>query len=178
MLGRIKGTRVGVVLVLILALALAVGLVGCIPINPAPAVTPSPTPAPTLEPAPSTPTLTQLSFTLSLEPEKDYDEYTIPIYIKPYQTLHLKWHITEGGDFLWIAFETPNGKAIGMRADGGFNDYWPQPPACELLSGGGNIIFSPSEFDWGEGYYYFFPHLTTGTTTKDVTVEVFYWIAD
>ena len=133
----------------------------------------SPSPAPLPAPAPTpTPQLNELSFSLSVEPPQEYDEYTMPIYIRSHQTLHLNWRITKGGDSLWIAVTTPSGKVIGMRADGGFNNY----ATCERLIGMGNIIFTPSEYDWGEGYYLFRPHIGKGDAAT--TVEVLYWIED
>ena len=130
-----------------------------------------PTPSPIPPPKPI-PTLTELSFSLSVKPPEEYDEYTIPIYIRYHQTLHLNWRITKGGDSVWISFTTPNGRLIGMKANGGFNDS----PTCERLGGMGNIIFSPSQHDWGEGYYYFSPLIGRGE--PPTSIKVAYWIED
>ena len=134
-----------------------------------------PTPRPIPPPKPI-PTLTELSFLLSEESAESYNNY-IPIYIRYHQTLHLNWRITKGSDSIYISFTTPNGRPIGMKKDGDFNDYWPTPTTtCERLGGMGNIIFSPSQRDWGEGYYYFNPRIGWGE--PPTSIEVAYWIED
>lgn len=123
-----------------------------------------------------TPILTKLSFTLSVEPPQEYAEYTIPIYIRSHQTLHLHWQIVQGRSF-WMSCTTPTGELIGARVDGDFNIH----SACEELICMGTSIFSPSDPKYseaadklGEGYYLFHPHINK----EKVTIKVQYWIED
>lgn len=124
------------------------------------------------------PILTELSFTLSVEPPQEYAEYTIPIYIRSHQTLHLHWQIVQGHSF-WMGCTTPTGELIGARVDGDFNIH----AACEELIGMGTSIFSPSDPKYGEaadklgeGYYLFHPNINK--ENPPVTIKIQYWIED
>lgn len=115
--------------------------------------------------------ITELSFTLSVEPGEEYDAHTIAVDIRENDKFNLNWEVGEG--YFWMSFKTPNGHHVGVRRNGGFNDYYPMGPSCEILEGIGGFSFNPAEKCWGEGMYYFEPHITKGY--GPTIVKVYYW---
>jgi hypothetical protein len=134
---------------------------------------PEPTPFPTPKPTTSLSTkYKEVSFTLSVPKGEEYDEYSFPIYLKNNQTLHLSWTV-EQGDEIWFGFLTPSGKYIGLKDKGILEEG-----SCSQL-GAATIIFKPSEYDWGEGYYEMKPHISTGGGhLTQAQVAINYWIDD
>lgn len=167
--------KVALILV-ILIVAMTVGLGGCINFYPPKTTTPTTTTPTTTTPAATSATtsLTDLNFTLSVPqetwPEKDYDVYSFNIYLRNNQTLHLLCEITQGYQSIWFSFITPSGESIGVKRDGGF-----QNDICERLEGGCLIVFKPSQYDWGEGYYTMRPHMSQ---PGEAEVKVQYWVED
>jgi hypothetical protein len=63
---------------------------------------------------------------------------------------------------------------LGITAKGEFVDLSPELPTMEKLGGQGNLVLKPSEHDWGEGYYYFDPHINKGD--RPVTGKFLWWL--
>jgi uncharacterized protein YceK len=118
------------------------------------------------------PALSQVNFSLSLQPPQEYTEYTQPIYLKSENTLHLVWTVTGVGDHLYLAFNTPNGKYIGVKADGNMVDLSPSR-AAERLPRVGSFILKPSLQSFGDGYYIFHAHITG--KDQAINVKLLYW---
>ena len=158
--------------ILFIVLTLVLGLSGCITVNPSSVSQPT-----TSVPQPI-PQLTELEFTLAVQPQQEHAWHAFPIYIRSKQTLHLHWQVIRGCSF-WMLCVTPREVDIGVRSDGHFN----LESQCSELVGTGSLIFSPSESIYvegvdrlGEGYYLFQPHIYK--THSPVTVKVQYWIED
>ncbi len=86
----------------------------------------------------------------AIEPDGHYE---FSIYVREEETLFLSWQVKEG-EAVWFHIITPLGKSLG------FYEYQPGNLAHGTLSDGlcqafkgGMTVFSPSESDWGEGYY-------------------------
>ena len=94
------------------------------------------------------------------------------IYLRNNQTLHLTWTVIEKTSILlWIT--TPLGMELGYHYNGDFaNGSLKENFANEASSG--VIIFSPSDYNWGEGYY----ELLASTPPTIKTIELRYWIEE
>ena len=141
--------------------------------TPAPKEPPPPSPKASASPVPK-PALTTVSFTMSLATAQEYTEYTMPLYLKPGDRLHLNWAITTGGDHMGLSFTTPDGELIVMKRDDTLMRNYPATYPDEKLYNMGNVIFSPGDYGWQEGYYIFHPHIRRGDAA--VGVKVFYWL--
>jgi len=135
--------------------------------RPAPATT---SPSPTSKP----PNLTTVGFTLSLATVQEYTEYTLPVYLRPQDTLHLTWVITTGGDHLSLSFTTPKGEVVTLTRDGTMVRNYPATYPDEKLFNMGNVIFTAKDYDLDDGYYLFHLHLRRGDAA--VGGKIFYWI--
>jgi hypothetical protein len=120
------------------------------------------------------PKLTDISFTLALDPGQTYTEHTTPIYLLPDQKLHLSWLVVKGGDYFYLSFSLPTAKVITIRSDGSLGNYSPETIKDEKLTKSGDVIIYPACNDWIEGYYIFHPQLFKGD--PPVTVRLLYWI--
>ncbi len=120
------------------------------------------------------PKLTDVSFTLSLETGQEYAEVTTPIYLQASQVLHLSWLVVKGGNYFYMTFSMPSGKVIAIRSNGSLAAYTPAVLADEKLTKSGDVVFRPSDNDWGDGYYIFHSQINKGDTP--VTVKLLYWI--
>jgi hypothetical protein len=118
--------------------------------------------------------LTDVSFTLSLETGQEYAEITTPIYLQASQVLHLSWLVVKGGNYFYMTFSMPSGKVIAVRSNGSLAAYTPAVLAEEKLTKSGDVVFRPSDNDWGDGYYIFHSQINKGDTA--VTVKLLYWI--
>ena len=153
-------------LAVMLSLALASMLVlsGCVTINEPP---PSQT-----APTPESPVLTPDYHTLSFTLEGD-GEYSFPIYLRNNEILHLMWRVENSEYGVWFHILTPSGKPLG------FYDNEGQYANNTLMEGftrqmqAGVTQFSPSDYNWGEGYYRM--DVASASSTP-VTVQVEYWI--
>jgi hypothetical protein len=138
-----------------------------------------PTAAPITSAAPkttlptATPKLITVAINLVIATGNDYAGYTLPIYLRKAQTLHLNWK-AEGSPFQMVA-TTPSGKVVSV-GEGGM-DTAGEPAALPRV---GEIRFFPldpafSGFDWGtDGYYTFVPSIGKGSLPTKITVN--YWI--
>lgn len=170
-----------IIIIVGLILALALGLGGCFTIS---TPTPTPTPVPTPKPIPEYHTL---SFTLQEE-----EEYSFPIYLRNNETLHLIWTAqdtkavpsspgvpplrVQGMDVtVWFGIITPCGEVYGFYDHKGqYANGTLEARAARPMSQG-TTRFSPSDYDWGEGYY------IMSANKHDlwpVTVKVEYWIEE
>jgi hypothetical protein len=98
----------------------------------------------------------------------------MPLYLKATDRIHLNWVITNGGDYLSFAIMNPDGETVIIKRDGTIVRNWPATYPDEKLFTTGNIIFSPSDYGWREGYYFFRPHLRRGDPA--VGAKMMYWI--
>jgi len=132
-------------------------------------------PVPVVTKPKPTPALNQVSFSLSLKPPQEYNECTQPIYLKSQNILHLAWSVTGVGEYLFLTFNTPNGKYIGVKADGTMAEL-PAGKAADKLSRVGSFILKPAAQNLGDGYYIF----RTYISDKDeaITVKLLYWIEE
>lgn len=145
------------------------------PATPAAKTTDTPTPSPTPKPSPTVkPTLSTVPFTLSLGTDQEYMEYTLPLYLKKDDLLHMNWVVTSGGDHLSFSFMTPDGETVILKRDGTIVRNYPDTYPDEKLFTTGNIIFRPSDYGWREGYYLFRPHIRRGDA--NVGAKILYWI--
>jgi hypothetical protein len=135
---------------------------------PAPSPTPAPKPTSTVRP-----NLTTVTFTMALATGQEYTEYTLPLYLKKDEQIHLNWVLTSGSDHLSFSFMTPDGETVIMRRDGTIVRNYPETYQDEKLFTMGNIIFRPADFGWREGYYIFRPHLRRGDAA--VGAKILYW---
>jgi hypothetical protein len=121
----------------------------------------------------TTPKLMTVAINLTIATGNDYAGYTLPIYLRKAQTLHLNWK-AEGSPFQMVA-TTPSGKVVSVRESG--LDTAGQPAALPRV---GEIRFFPADpafsgFDWGtDGYYTFVPSIGKGSLPTKITVN--YWI--
>jgi hypothetical protein len=137
--------------------------------KPTSTVKASTTPSPT-----ALPKLTDVSFTLTLDAQQEYIEYTNPIYLKASQILHLTWVVIKGSDHFYMTFTLPNGKLIGVRSNGSLASLPPGGTPGEKLTKSGDVVFRPDDNDWQDGYYIFHPQIYRGDPA--VTVKLLYWI--
>lgn len=126
--------------------------------------------SPTQPPAPP-PEYHELSFDLTLSEGQEYDVYSFPVYLRNNQTLHLSFFVEEG-DHIWFGFTCPSGKSLGI-VHGSDSDFALQEACCSRLLGG-TMVFKPSEYGCGGGYYQMRPHL--GPPSSKARVKVEYWI--
>jgi len=150
-----------------LLFALTITLSGCIEINPPPVQsTPSSIPSPEPE---------QEYLTLTFDLDEDNPEYTFPIYLRNDETLHLYWWVEgrEGG--VWFHILTPSGQSLGFYDnEGNFaNNTLAEGFTREMTEGA--TQFSPSDYDWGEGYYTM--QVNDGVQGL-ITVRVEWWIEE
>jgi hypothetical protein len=138
--------------------------------NLTPAIKASPSPTP----LPKPPNLNVISLTLALATAQEYTEYPVPIYLRRNERLHLYWTITTGGDHLSLAFTTPDAEFVSIKNDGAFARNASTTYPDEKLFYKGNVVFSPPEYGWNEGYYVFQPHIRRGDAA--VGGKLYYWI--
>jgi hypothetical protein len=141
--------------------------VSAVPTAKSPAATPVPTTAKVM------PKLTDISFTLALDAQQQFTENTTPIYLQASQVLHLSWVVIKGGDHFFMTFTLPSGKLIAIRGNGSLSNY-NSGEALEKLYKSGDVVFTPADNDWREGYYLFHPQIFQGDQT--ITVKLLYWI--
>jgi hypothetical protein len=138
-----------------------------------PTTTALPTTAPKSTLPTATPKLVTVAINLVIATGNDYAGYTLPIYLRKAQTLHLNWK-AEGSPFQMLA-TTPSGKVVSVSEKG--MDTTNQPASLPRV---GEIRFYPSDpvfsgFDWGtDGYYTFVPSIAKGSLPTKITVN--YWI--
>ncbi len=126
--------------------------------------------SPTQPPAPP-PEYHELSFDLTVSEGQKYDMYSFPVYLRNNQTLHLSFFVEEG-DHIWFAFYSPSGKAFGITEGGPGNLYISDSGSCAALFGA-SVVFQPSRYGTGEGYYRMVPNISGPGQAK---VKVEYWI--
>ncbi len=150
-----------------LLLLLTFILTGCIEINSPPAQS-SPSSVPSPEPE-------QEYRTLTFDLDEDNPEYTFPIYLRNDETLHLYWWVESKGNRAWFHIFTPSGKVLGFYDDEGAfaNNTLAEGFTREMTEG--VTQFSPSDYDWGEGYYTM--HVI-GSGQEPVMVRVEWWIEE
>lgn len=149
-----------------LILAMVVVLSGCVTTNP-PASEPPLPQQPTSEPS-SPPEYHTLTFTLQGE-----GDYSFPVYLCNNETLHLIWRIEGGQGSVWFHILTPSGVSLGFYDnEGQYANGTLMEGFCRGMTGG-MTQFSPSDYNWGEGYY---TMLVNDGGREPVTVIVEYWI--
>ena len=129
-----------------------------------------------LPPPPVTPT-TQVPgqpeyiiLTYTVEPGVQDYVFLSPIYLRNDQTLHLFWIVKEDKD-VWFHIHTPSNIFLGFYTDGEFANGTLSEGFCQGFPAGATT-FSPSDYDWGEGYY----DLLVSEVSNPLTIEVRYWI--
>jgi hypothetical protein len=94
------------------------------------------------------------------------------IYLRNKDNLHMTWWVKDGSKISYQLI-TPAGKHYGFCEKGKYAGGTLQDGPSAGLSTG-QTIFSPSQYEWGEGYFEFFA--TSLATTGKTQVEVHYWI--
>ncbi len=97
-----------------------------------------------------------------------------PIFLRNNQVIYLKWH-TENGEKVWFHILTPSGKIYGFYQPAYYAGGTLSEGTCQGFNSG-TTQFSPSDHNWGEGYYIF--NVNTGPEDIKVDVIVEYWIND
>ena len=131
--------------------------------------------------SPGAPKYHEFSFTLRIP--QDPRIYSIgqvvsdfPIYLTEDQTLHLHFWQEEEGNGIWFSFVTPGGEHVGLTASGHLSEC----SCCQLVRG--SIVFSPSQYGWGEGYYLMEPHINVCDREyakgAEAHIELRYWIEE
>jgi hypothetical protein len=121
----------------------------------------------------TTPTLVQNTFPLLITSPQTYAEYTLPIYLKADDTIHLVWTVSGVGEHIRMSINTPDGKYVGVKVTGGFIALTGDNP-CDQLNRSGSIVLTPSDQKWVDGYYVFHPYIIDKDPT--VNVKILYWI--
>ena len=121
----------------------------------------------------TTPTLVQDTFPLLITSPQTYAEYTLPIYLKADDTIHLVWTASGVGEHIRMSINTPDGKDVGVKATGGFIALTGDTP-CDQLNRSGSIVLTPADQKWVDGYYVFHPYIVNKDPT--VNVKILYWI--
>jgi hypothetical protein len=119
------------------------------------------------------PKLTDISFTLTLDPGQEYTEATTPIYLQATQILHLSWLVVKGNHF-YLTFSLPNGNLIAVRSNGSLCIYSSDSILNEKLTRNGDLVLRPDDNDWKDGYYIFHSQLYKGDAST--VVKLLYWI--
>jgi hypothetical protein len=120
------------------------------------------------------PKLTDVAFTLALETGQEYTENTTPIYLKASQILHLNWLVVKGGDHFYLTFTLPTGNLMSINGNGTLSPCNPGARSTDPLTKNGDVVFSPQDNNWGDGYYLFHPQIYKPDVS--VTVKLLYWI--
>jgi hypothetical protein len=139
-----------------------------------PPAAPKTTPPKTSPVSTSVPKLNDVAFTLSLDNGQQYAENTTPIYLKASQILHMNWLVSKGGNYFYMTVTLPTGAQIAIRNDGEIANYVPGESTAEKLTRSGDLVFSPVNNDWTDGYYLFHPQIYKNDAS--VTVKLLYWI--
>ena len=133
-----------------------------------------PTTVPTTTPAPGQPEYKIVTFTL--EPVEPGDigssnpTFLSSIYLQDDQSLHLTWMVKESED-VWFHILTPSKKSLGFYENGQFANGTLEEGFCQGFPWG-STTFSPSDYDWGEGYY----ELLASPVSARLTIELRYWL--
>lgn len=131
------------------------------------------TTVPTTPKTTTTPALSTTSFNLALISPQTYAEYTLPVYLTSASIINLVWTVSGVGEHIRMAINTPEGKLVGVKTNGGFITLTSDDP-CDQLNRSGTLILNPSTQKWLSGYYVF--HLYICDQDPQVTVKLMYWI--
>jgi hypothetical protein len=105
------------------------------------------------------------------------DFYSFPIYLKDNQRLHLTFSVTQGEPAFF--FVIPSGKNIRLNTSGKLVETNLHDGEFIQL---GNVIFKPSDYGWGQGYYEMTFAISDIGQNKNgenkAQVKVEYWIED
>ncbi len=143
-------------------------------------VTPPPPTPPTPPPQPVSHSIPQHQpFTIDMLAnfQRPEDIHLFPIYLTNNQRLHFTFSVTRGQPAFFFA--TPTGKNIRLNTSGELVETNLHDGEFIQL---GNVIFKPSDYGWGEGYY----EMTFGISDigqypngeNKAQVEVEYWTED
>lgn len=145
-------------------------------VTPPPPTPPAPPPQPVSHSIPQHQPLTIEMLANFQRPE---DIHLFPIYLKNSQRLHFTFSVIQGQPGFFFAI--PGGKNIRLNASGKLVETNLHDGEFIQL---GNVIFKPSDYGWGEGYY----EMTFGISDigqnyiengeNKAQVEVEYWIED
>jgi len=159
LLWRFKMKRKVVITVLFTAL-MVLSAMSCVTVN-------SPTPST------HTPLSVETEYqtkTFTLEEDEDY---SFPVYVRNDEQLHIIWRTDNTESLAWFHVHTPSGKSLGFYEDEGqYANGTLEDGNCQGMSEG-KTQFSPSEYDWEEGYYTI---MVNKYDEDPVNVTVEYWV--